>query len=187
MDVALPCVTVDAPVSCGASRRVELAHGHLPAVRARRRVPEVDSLLYSVELEPSLSHLRRLTCVHARHAKQATGQDPDGKWRSAGAAAYPAAMNALLGDACRSTLRSHRLHVGSSRPHAADGAEHVVRSRRVQGVFRQSAAVGARGSRGAAHGAVRRGERPAYHRVGRRTSGGAGSARPLLHQQPHVV
>ena len=84
------------------------------------------SLLYSVELEPSLAHLRKLTCVHARHAKQATGQDPDGKWRSAGAAAYPAAMNALLGDACRSTLRSRRLHVGSSRPHAADGAEHVV-------------------------------------------------------------
>jgi hypothetical protein len=84
------------------------------------------SLLFSVELEPSLSHLRRLTCVHTRHAKQATGQDPDGKWKSASAAAYPAAMNALLGDACRSSLRSHRLHVGSSRPHAADGAEHVV-------------------------------------------------------------
>ena len=86
------------------------------------------SLLYSVELESSLSQLRRLTCTHVRHAKQAAGQDPDGKWRSSDAAAYPAAMNALLGDACMSALRSHRLHVGSARPHAADGAEHMVRA-----------------------------------------------------------
>ena len=85
------------------------------------------SLLFSVELEPSLSHLRKLTCTHSSHAKQAAGQDPDGEWKSAEAAAYPEAMNALLSDACMSSLRSHRLHVGSARPHAADGAEHVIR------------------------------------------------------------
>ena len=77
------------------------------------------TLLFSVDLERHFSYLGDLRCTHERHAKQARGRDPDGKWRSAEAAAYPSAMNALLVEACVRTQRRFALHVGSAKPHAA--------------------------------------------------------------------
>ena len=88
-------------------------------------------LLYSSVLEPSLGPLGKLVCTHGKHALQAKGRGPDGKWRSADAAAYPAAMNAVLADACVRALLGAAIHVGSSRPHAsaaeADAARPVER------------------------------------------------------------
>jgi hypothetical protein len=76
------------------------------------------TLMYSDELEPHLGHLGQLRCTHVRHMRQASGRDVDGEWRSAAAAAYPPAMNAVLAHACASLSRDCRLHVGSAKPHA---------------------------------------------------------------------
>ena len=81
------------------------------------------TLLYTCDLHPALRHLGELRCSHARHAAQAAGLDEDGKWRSAAAAAYPAAMNALLADACVQASKAARLFVGSAKPHAASQEE----------------------------------------------------------------
>ena len=81
------------------------------------------TLAYSVDLEPYLAKLGMLTCTHERHKKQAVGRDPDGKWKSAAAAAYPAAMNALFVETCVETMRRFGLHVGSAKPHASSAAE----------------------------------------------------------------
>ena len=81
------------------------------------------SLLYSEALHPMLASLGTLTCTHAAHAKSAAGRDPDGKWRSAEAAAYPAEMNAMLVHACVRAAAPPHIFVGSKRPHATTLAE----------------------------------------------------------------
>ena len=65
--------------------------------------------------------------VCASAGRQARGVDEDGKWRSAAAAAYPAAMNARLAHACVRTASGFGLRVGSAKPHAdAATAEDAV-------------------------------------------------------------
>lgn len=102
-------------------------YAHFPQCALGGEYQKWTTLLYSVDLEPFLSVLGELTCTHTKHAKQARGRDVDGKWRSAAAAAYPAAMNAHLADACVRTMRRFGLHVGSAKPHADSAAAAAAR------------------------------------------------------------
>ena len=81
------------------------------------------TFLYSEDLHSVLSKLGDLGCSHIRHAEVAIGIGEDGKWRSATAAAYPMAMNAVLLEAFRASRAASRLYVGSAKPHAATQGE----------------------------------------------------------------
>ena len=65
-----------------------------------------------------LSKLGDLGCIHSSHQDVAVGIGEDGEWRSASAAAYPMAMNAILLEAFRAARAASRLYVGSAKPHA---------------------------------------------------------------------
>ena len=80
-------------------------------------------LLYTEDLHPVLSKLQDLGCSHAQHQDVAVGIGEDGKWRSASAAAYPVAMNAVLLEAFRAARAARKLHVGSAKPHARVASE----------------------------------------------------------------
>ena len=55
------------------------------------------TLMYSAGLAPLLDSLDRLRCTHKSHANQVGGgRNDNGRWDSAGAAAYPADFNLLL-------------------------------------------------------------------------------------------
>ena len=78
----------------------------------------------SSELRPYLVALGELTCEHKTHKRQAVGYDEVlGKWRSADAAAYPAAMNALLVQAIVAAMRAAGGEAGACpvQPAMSDG------------------------------------------------------------------
>ena len=83
------------------------------------------TLLYTECLHPVLSKLGDLGCLHSTHQDVAAGIGEDGKWRSASAAAYPTAMNAILLEAFRAARAVSRLYVGSAKPHAVAESDAV--------------------------------------------------------------
>ena len=54
------------------------------------------TLVFSAGFDAWLTPLRKLSCEHAGHAEPAGGQNTDGEWQSARAAAYPADFNLYL-------------------------------------------------------------------------------------------
>ena len=58
------------------------------------------TLMYTAGFDSHFAHLDSLRCNHKDHPSQVGGhRGPDGKWKSAGSAAYPAGMNLMLAKA----------------------------------------------------------------------------------------
>ena len=102
------------------------------------------SLMCSPDVWPALECLQARVCTHGYelHSKQASGVDAQGVFKSRAAAAYPSEMVAALARAATGVAAkgawqrfegtslgcvAQPLHIGSARPHAADGDAAVQR------------------------------------------------------------